>query len=472
MYARRVLAARRRATAAAVALAAVAVAVAASRWLGRARIADDYDGIGFVRALVRFDVAALQPHFPGYPVYVALGRVATHLGLPPLAAATAVSSLAAGATAAAVWRLAAAGSGGRPKVAWLAMALYAAAWLPWLEGGAARSDATATAFVTLAFAALTWDGAVAAALGGAAIALTLGTRASYWPLTLSFAVVAARRPRRAIAATGFVVTTAAWLVPFVAAVGGARALWGLGRTHVTGHFTAWGGSIVTRPDLVARAGAFVRGLVYDGLFAHVAALAVALAAVAFVVARRGVPPLPWRLALVVGAPYAAWVFFGQNVVEQPRHLLPLVTLGCVALALVLADAPRALAVAVPLVALAASLPLVVARVRVPPAAAQAARWTATTYAQPDTVVVFGGRSMRFYDELAPGVLHRPRTWLSEVDVELERLDVLPPSVLVTSEVDADARRARRLVDVARFCRDPRLDRGQPCLTLRRYTIGR
>src|SRR5262245_21037259 len=183
-----------------------ALAVGALRWLLRARGPDDYDSIGFVRALVSFDLARLQPHFPGYPVYVALGRAAMRLGLSPLLAATLVSALAAAATAAAVWRLGAVAaahfsSGGAGEHAdapasarmdarggWAAMALYTAAWLPWLLGGAALSDATATAFVAGAFALYTVEGAAAAAFAGGAIALALGTRASYWPLALSFAI--------------------------------------------------------------------------------------------------------------------------------------------------------------------------------------------------------------------------------------------------------------------------------------------
>ena len=453
---------------------AASLLVGVARWLARARVPDDYDSIGFVRALTKFDLARLQPHFPGYPVYVALGDLGAAAGLAPLAAATLISALAAAATAAAVWRLGfavaaaddTASAAAAPTAGWAALALYLGAWLPWQLGGAALSDATATAFVALAFAALTVDGAAAAAAAGAAIALALGTRASYWPLALSFALVAARRRHRRAALAGAAAGLAAWLVPFVSLVG-PRALWSLGRTHLVGHFTVWGGSVVTRPNLGARAWACVRALVYDGLFPH----PLALGAAAVIVALAAAPPCrrARRLALVVGAPYLAWAFFGQNVIEQPRHLLPLVTLGCVGLGAALARRPRA-AAATAALALAASLPLAFARVTVPPAAAQAARWTQAHYPRRNEVAVFGGRSIRFFDALTPSIPTRTRTWLSEVDVELERLDVLPPVLLLTSEVEVDAARAARVSDGPTFCRDPRLDRAQPCLTLRRYRL--
>jgi hypothetical protein len=66
---------------------------------------------------------------------------------------------------------------------------------------------------------------------------------------------------------------------------------------------------------------------------------------------------------------------------------------------------------------------------------------------------------------------RPRTWLTEVDVELERLDHLPSHVLITSEVDVDAARAARVTAGPTFCRDPRLDRQRPCITLSEYRLS-
>ncbi len=445
------------------------------RWLARARLPDDYDSIGFVRGLVRFDMARLQPHFPGYAIYVALGHAAVRAGLAPLAAATLASSLAAAATAAAVWRLgcvatrALAPGAHQHEGGWAALALYAAAWLPWQLGGAALSDATATAFVLIAFAVLTVDGAVAAALGGGAMALAIGTRASYWPLALSFALVAARRPARRPAAVGFVVGCVVWLVPFVTLVGPVELVQ-LARTHLLGHFTSWGGTIVTQPNVPLRLWALVRAIVHDGLFAHWMALLLAAPLILWA-GRILLGSRARGLALVIAGPYAAWVLVGQNIVEQPRHVLPLVTFACVVLGAALVRR-RAAVIAAVVLAMFASAPLAWERAHTASAAAQAARWVASTYPRRNSVAVFGGRSLRFFEELAPSVVTRSRTWLSEVDVELARLDVLPKSLLITSEVEVDSSRAKRVSDGPTFCRDARIDRAQPCLTLRWYHLGR
>ena len=50
-------------------------------------------------------------------------------------------------------------------------------------------------------------------------------------------------------------------------------------------------------------------------------------------------------------------------------------------------------------------------------------------------IELAGRKSRAVRFLPPSIPSIPRTWLSEVDVELERVNILPPDVLVTSSRD-------------------------------------
>jgi hypothetical protein len=438
-----------------------AVAIGASRWLLRARVPDDWDSIGFLLALDDFDLARFQPHFPGYPVFVALGRLA-HLGLrAPLDAACAVSAIASAATAAGLFSLVRALHGER--VAFAAVGLYGAAALPWICGGAALSDGTAVAFAVLAFAALVEGRAL---VGGVLIGLLLGVRAACFPLALSWlaAAWAWRRATLGRALWGAAAGVIAWAVPFVLVVG-VRQIVALGRVHLAGHFADWGGSIATRPGLAARAFAFGRALVFDGIapscWALLALLAIALAPPRVRPSRRAL-----QVACVVAAPYALWAFFAQNVVEQPRHLLPLVVAALLALACAL-DGWRAV-VAIAVVA-ASSLPVAIAHRRTTPAAAQLVEHVAASAGS--ETALFGGRSIRFAHLLQPSLRAYERTWLSEVDVTLERLDVLPRRILITSEVEIDPTRAARVRPGPRFCRPLVVERAQRCLQLSEYFIG-
>jgi hypothetical protein len=433
-------------------------AVAASRILGASRVPDDYDSIGFVLALDQFDVARLQPHFPGYPVYVALGKLA-HLAIASaLLAAQVISALASGATAVGVWKLTRKLAGERAALC--ALGLYAAAWLPWLHGGSALGDATATAFCLWAFLTLVDERPLAS---GILMALMLGARASYWPLALSWLVLAcSRRAWRALAggAAGLV----GWLLAFALQVG-PRHLVELGRQHVAGHFGEWGGSIATRPELGLRVIAFARDLFFDGFAPHPLALAVVALALVWSARQKRPSRRPWITGAIVVGPYALWCFFAQNIIEQPRHVLPLVVAASLAMGWLLAEQSWMAAAAVGAM-LAVSLPLAVARARTLPAAAQAVAWAKGQ----EDIAVFGGRSIRFFALLAPEIVAHPRTHIAEVDVDLERLRRLPQQVFVTSEVEPDRWRAARIGGGPTFCRDPRIDRQQPCLGLRQYAL--
>jgi hypothetical protein len=172
--------------------------------------------------------------------------------------------------------------------------------------------------------------------------------------------------------------------------------------------------------------------------------------------------------LIALAPYALWALFAQNILEQPRHLLPLVVALILGLAL-LVEQHRALGLGMALALFGSSAPLGQSRATVAPPAVQLARYLAHT--QPLAhLALFGGRSIRLVRLVEPTIDTRERTWLSEVDVDLERFDVLPRSVWVTSEVTPTPDRLERLRPGPWFCRDPRLDRQAPCLQLLEYQI--
>jgi hypothetical protein len=451
---------------------ALATLVTASRWMARAPVADDTDAINFLSGMSStYDLAALSPHFPGYPVYIALGRVFVALGLDALCAATLIASIASGATAFALFVCGRHLSNERAGAA--AVLFHAAAWLPWLLGSGAGSDSLGVALIAASFAALTMEenGAVA---GGVLGGLTLGVRASYWPLCLSAIAFAYRRRRAQRFGLGFAAGIAAWAIPLFAVVG-VRRLIEVGTEHLDGHFHGWGGTIVTAPNLIERSFAFARALVFDGFAPTL--LAVLSIFALMMIFRPGSSLKPSAIIVFAAlAPYAVWVFLAQNIVEQPRHALPLVEGALLMLGCWFAERPVAIA-AVALLMATAAIPLVVERRRVPPSAAQAVAWIEETY--PNTarseVAVMAGRSARFFQALPERFPVRQRTTLAEVIVDLGRFDRLPSTTIITSEIDVASVRSPRsrlpdhwhLEDGPTFCRDVRIDRATPCLSLKK-----
>jgi hypothetical protein len=462
---------------------AVGCLAALVRLLLRARTPDDYDSWSFLLGMRdEFDLASFQPQFPGYPVYVGLGRALIRLGTPPFLAPTLISSIASGATCAALAFIAHRLAGMRAALA--TAAFYLVAWLPLLLGSGMLSESLAAALAASALALLFAETPRPLA-GGLLAGLLLGTRASYFPLVLSLVVFAAYRARlrgtvRHLA--GLSVGIALWLPAFLATFG-ARALISLGTTHLRGHFEDWGNTIVTRPGLLARLGSFLRDLFYDGLVPSGWRLACigAAAAIALGVCLARFSPPPrlgraraWALFFV---PYAAWAFFAQNILFQPRHVLPLVLGLVVLLGTLLAAQPVLLTVAVALCA-SVSLPLAWQRHTVPSAPAQAAAWAAERYGQDGAwTAIYAIRSARFFHDQArdwpsPWVVDN-RRWLSDIYVGLARLDRFPKHILLTDEIDQLSGGPKgyaphlpgTIFAGPRFCRDPRIDRAIPCLQM-------
>lgn len=122
---------------------------------------EDLDSANFALALRDYDVAAHQPHPPGYPVYVAMGRVS----LAIVEAVTPLERMNAAALALALWSVLSA-----PVALIAAMRVYRAA-SPRSAGPAAVLLACAPVFVVTALRPMSDTPGLAAALGAQALLL-------------------------------------------------------------------------------------------------------------------------------------------------------------------------------------------------------------------------------------------------------------------------------------------------------------
>lgn len=441
---------------------AVLLALTAPAW------PDDWDGIGFVESVRSFDLARFQPHPPGYPVYVALLRVAALVVRDPMRACVVVAIVSGVVTVALVWSAVRSLSGER--AAWAAAALVGAVPLAWRACSGVGSEAPALACLAACAWGLSparrerWAGILAVGLGAG---LGLGVRLSWAPLFFA-ALVLVLRGTRGRTLLAFAVACLLWAVPLVAIVGPSRLV-ALNAAHFAGHAQRWGGTVATEPGAV-RLAWLARDVFVDGLGAGadalgiaVAVLLVATAAVGLVVWKRA-GWRGWKAALVAVLPYLVWIELGQNLRDQPRHALPVVAILAAALALPAAASRRALAVVGLLGVLVATRSALDAHARrtIPPPGAQLVE-LARRQPAPDRLGVFGVSSVRFFEttELASHAF--PAGSLGDVQVRLTRLDSLPSRVWVTSEVEGRDGSPWPLEHLATLCRPPRIDRRAPCL---------
>jgi hypothetical protein len=167
---------------------------------------------------------------------------------------------------------------------------------------------------------------------------------------------------------------------------------------------------------------------------------------------------------VLALPYLVWIALGQNLRDQPRHVLPLAAMIAGALGLSALGSRRAFAL-VSSLALAMSVRTALdahGRRTIPPAGQQVVDLVRAQPA-PGRIDVFGVTSIRFFEgtELSGQAL--PAGSLGDVQVALTRVDVLPARVWLTNEVETRGQSRWPLEHVATLCRPARLDRRAPCL---------
>jgi 4-amino-4-deoxy-L-arabinose transferase-like glycosyltransferase len=447
---------------------AALAAYGALLWASAPRWPDDWDGIGFLESVTDFDLARFQPHPPGYPVYVALLRVAAVAFRAPMRAAIAVAVASGVLTVAlitdAVWQ------SKRVRTAAVVGALVAVVPLAWRADSGVGSEAPALACL----AACIW-GLVACrsnrAAGpwvlGLAVGLGLGVRLSWAPVYVVALALAPRGGRRR-AFTSAVVACAAWAVPLLAIVGPSRLL-SLYTSHFAGHAERWGGTIVTEPGAI-RAVWLARDIFVDALGVGLDATGIAIggllvaSVVQALLAWRAAAWVGWRAGLVLVLPYLVWVTLGQNLRDQPRHVLPLAAALIGVIGLAAEGSRRAFAL---LSALAVALSIRTAmdsharRTIAPPG--QQLVELVRAQPSPQRIDVFGVSSIRFFERTELAAQALPAGLLGDVQLGLTRVGRLPARVWLTSEVETANQSRWPLVPVATLCRPPRLDRRAPCL---------
>jgi len=306
---------------------------------------EDPDSLRFALSVAdAYDIAALQPHFPGYPVFWAAAEL---FYVPTGSFSTSFSLVGGLATVGIVWALLRLRGVALQSVegAMIAGTVFFCPLL-WLMGNRYMPDLLGTAVALAALALLVHslfpNGKGAderAALAGIVLTgLLAGLRLSYLPLVIVPALWVlghSKRPLRLIGAG--IVSVGIWLVPMILDTGFwtlVDVAWG----QTTGHFTEFGGTVQTESDLSRRVAGLVQGLWADGLGGWwpgrhplTGGVGMGILGLGGLGAWKLVQNGGWRrrrVWLVGGCAllYGVWIFVGQNVVHKSRHVLPLLPL--------------------------------------------------------------------------------------------------------------------------------------------------
>ncbi|MBO8163502.1 MAG: DUF2723 domain-containing protein [Brevibacillus sp.] len=323
--------------------------------------AESWDAVDFALALERYDIFEMQPHFPGYPLFILFGHLFLPLTGDPVLALSWLSAWFGSLSIIPFYQLACR-TCRDPLTVWTACLLFAANPLLALTGTQPMSEALGMFFVLVfqAWVARTLDAPPHRLLfftcvGVILLSCILAVRISYFPVGLVLLYPLTRLWKAHKRTTGsllaclivilvFTASLLAWLLPTAATEGGLTAYFALGKAFTSGHFAEWGGTAFTAESDAAWweriktwiwDRAVMNGLTGTAEWATMAPLSVGVAifctslsvfllvAGALQLIHRGTAKRSVAsFAALSVIPYALWMIVGQNP-EKSRHLLPL-----------------------------------------------------------------------------------------------------------------------------------------------------
>lgn len=311
---------------------------------------DDHDGVNFVMGVQRFDIQWHQPHFPGYPVYIAAGKVMAALTGSVEWGLICVSTLSMAVAILALLAIA------RGSVAFSGLMAMLAAMManPAMFQFGHKIFSEPMGLALLCLSALAIHGANPGSgkwsISGFMLGLTLGARLSWWPFAPGFAIAAFGAGHLVPMTAGMAIGVMAWLLPLAWPMGLVDLL-NTGLAFTNGHFTHWDGAAInggfsTRGGFMLKNLGVIAGIApgFWGVLAGAPmALGVAFGIVTLVHNRndKGYFSTAQRALLAGAGFYFCWLMLGQNVTKV-RHFLPFFPVVAIALAPVARKAPMAL----------------------------------------------------------------------------------------------------------------------------------
>ncbi|MBP3964806.1 glycosyltransferase family 39 protein, partial [Paenibacillus sp. DLE-14] len=267
--------------------------------LHRSPYAASWDEVDFVLALDRFDLLAMQPHFPGYPYFV-MGALAVRRFIPN--AVYAFETLNIGLTALAtipIWLLA------RRMLSplWSVLTVLIVLTAPYLWLQSVRPMSEAAGIALLWWFLWSWWRAMERPSWGRATAvlfafgLLMGIRLSFAPFGLALvwllavSYVSWRRqgkrlwPRIVLFGALAAVFQLLWVAGLALSEGGLLGFIQLAAAFTAGHFSEWGGGVASAGSELSFAERALRfagdNVLWSGMFVRSTALLYAAAGLLF-----------------------------------------------------------------------------------------------------------------------------------------------------------------------------------------------
>jgi len=323
----------------------VLISCIGSRLLSTIYYIEDLDSLRFALSMVDYDVAKLQPHFPAYPVFCWTAKL---FYVVTRRYALAFSLLGGLSTFFIIlFTLKIAKIQSNTSLGKIAIFVIFANPLLWLMGNRYMPDIMGVAcllaslyFMTSQTGSRKHNPLCCTNCVGFLIAgILLGIRLSYLPLLAPALLIRLKHPERLKYIMVGTIGILVWLIPLFW-ITGWNTLTTVAQAQGHGHFSDFGGTVSTHPELWLRLTKIFESIWADGFGLywrgrHLITVCTAILIGIIVIFNwqtlkkwmaekfsgdNSILPNPIFIGCTV---YLIWIFLGQNVIHKSRHVLPL-----------------------------------------------------------------------------------------------------------------------------------------------------
>ena len=315
-----------------------------SRLLSTIYYIEDLDSLRFALSMVDYDVAKLQPHFPAYPVFCCIAKLLYAITHRYALAFSLIGGLSTFFTIFFTLKIA------KLSVSTLLgkIAIFVVFMNPllWLMSNRYMPDAMGVAclMASLYFTTAEKESNRPILLNRDIIGFFLagvlmGIRLSYLPLLAPALLLRLKHPDRLKCIISGAIGVLIWFVPLLSITGWSTLITAA-QIQSHGHFSDFGGTASTHPDLWLRLTKLFESVWADGfgfywrdrhpITACTAIILIGIIAANWQTLKRWATEKlsgrnfrflnPIFIGCVV---YLVWIFLGQNVIHKSRHVLPL-----------------------------------------------------------------------------------------------------------------------------------------------------
>ena len=298
---------------------------------------EDIDSLRFALSLKEFDITRLQPHFPGYVVFYFFSKV-----INLIIDSTGISFSIVGGTSVfliIIYTLKICRIDLNSRIGVFCSLLIFFNPIIWIMSNRYMPDLLGLSISTVIIFYLLYENKNFHNLriGFFLVGILAGIRLSYLPFMLvPFLFNIFKEKQRLRLLLSFFLGCVIWLIPLIFTTG-IDSFFSSAIKHSRGHFTNFGGTIITDPDWALRSVNLFKGIWSDGFGGYWGGRSwqTIILSVSFLyILKLGFTALvkhhkfdeSLKLLILSTIIYLGWIFFFQNVIYKSRHILPVLIL--------------------------------------------------------------------------------------------------------------------------------------------------